>query len=131
MKDDRDQFILGPNVQHDTARNYVQEFDSTGHPYNLGALYSKTRLVRAQNDALETVGVVVRKAKMNRSKWQSLSHHKQQNCVVDEDLAGHNYNEFYDFLQSLALRWIKAFRKRLLVSVGFSRRASSLIPLDL
>lgn len=123
--------MLGPNVQHDTARNYLQQFDPSGHPQNLAAMHSKTRLIRAQNDALETVGVVVRKAKMNRSGWQSLTNAQKQSLVVHENVAGQNYDMIDDLFQRLALRWIKAFRMRLLVSMGRFCCTPLLINLDL
>ncbi|KEF62785.1 uncharacterized protein A1O9_00758 [Exophiala aquamarina CBS 119918] len=114
LHDDHDQFILGPNVQHDTARNYVQQFDFRGHPRNLASEHSTKRLYRAQNDALATVGVVVRKAKMSRSNWQALTNSQKQSLVLDENIAGQNCGMVDDLFQKLALRWIISFRRRLL-----------------
>ena len=108
--------ILGPNVQHDNARGYVQQFDSKGHPRNLESEQSHRRLIRAQNDALSTVGVVVRKAKMNRNPWQAMTEEQKHFLLLDENVAGANCGVMEDLLQRIALRWIVSFRRRLLVS---------------
>lgn len=131
LHDDHDQFILGPNVQHDTARNYVQQFDFRGHPRNLASDHSRNRLYRAQNDALATVGVVVRKAKMSRSSWQALTSNQKQTLVLHENIAGQNCGIIDDLFQKLALRWIMAFRKRLLVSMEAFQYASLLTHIDI
>lgn len=68
---------------------------------------------------------------MNRSGWQSLTNAQKQNLVVHENVAGQNYDMIDDLFQRLALRWIKAFRMRLLVSMGAFCCAPSLINLDL
>jgi hypothetical protein len=116
MLDENGDFILGPNVQHDTARGYVQEFDPRGHPQNLASELSRKRLIRAQNDALSTVGVVVRKAKQDRTTWQKMSEEQKHHLLLDENVTGANCGLVEDLAQRMATRWVIAFRRRLLVS---------------
>lgn len=105
---------MGPNVQRNTPRNYVQLFDAKGHPQNLASETSMRRLIRAQNDALSTVGVVVRRASMNRSPWQSMSDEQKHLLLLDENVAGANYGLVESLLQGLATRWIVTLRRRIL-----------------
>ncbi|EXJ79267.1 hypothetical protein A1O3_08768 [Capronia epimyces CBS 606.96] len=114
MRDDDGNFVLGPNVQHDTARNYIQHFDTQGHPKNLASEASQRRLIRAQNDALSTVGVVVRKAEMNRSPWQTMSDEQKHLLLLDENIAGANCGIAENIIQKLSTRWITCLRRRLL-----------------
>ncbi|EXJ96062.1 hypothetical protein A1O1_01188 [Capronia coronata CBS 617.96] len=114
LQDDSGNFILGPNVQHDTARNYIQHFDLRGHPQNLASEASRRRLIRAENDALSTVGVVVRKAKMNRSPWQTMSEKQKHMLLLEENVAGANWGLIVDLVQKISTRWIVCFRRRLL-----------------
>ncbi|KAL2427321.1 hypothetical protein ABEF95_011685 [Exophiala dermatitidis] len=115
LQDDRGDFVLGPNVQLCAARNYVQYFDSRGHPQNFASEASRTRLIRAQNDALSTVGVVVRKAKRTRSPWQSMSDEQKHMLLIGENIAGANLGIIVDVLQRLSTWWIVCFRRRLLI----------------
>lgn len=105
---------MGPNVQRNTTRNYVQLFDAKGHPQNLDSETSMRRLIRAQNDALSTVGVVVRRASMNRSPWQTMSDEQKHLLLLDENVAGANYGLVESLLQGLATRWIVTLRRRIL-----------------
>ncbi|KIX06924.1 uncharacterized protein Z518_04900 [Rhinocladiella mackenziei CBS 650.93] len=113
-QDDNGDFLLGPNIQHDTSRDYVQHFDARGHPQNLTSLASSRRFMRAQNDALSTVGVVVRKEKMNRSFWQTMSDEQKHQLLLDENILGAHFGLLVTFLQKLSTRWIVTFRRRLL-----------------
>ncbi|KAL2413523.1 hypothetical protein ABEF95_003954 [Exophiala dermatitidis] len=115
LQDDRGDFVLGPNVQLCAARNYVQYFDSRGHPQNFASEASRTRLIRAQNDALSTVGVVVRKAKRTRSSWQNMSDEQKHMLLISENIAGANLGIIVDVLQRLSTWWIVCFRRRLLI----------------
>lgn len=116
LLDEDGEFILGPNVQHDTAKDYIQEFDSRGHPQNLESELYRKRLIRAQNDALSTVGVVVRKAKRSRTSWQKMTEDQKHHLLLDENVAGANYGLVEDLVQRVATRWVIVFRRRLLVS---------------
>lgn len=106
---------MGPNVQHGAARGYVQQFDSRGHPQNLESEAARRRLIRAQNDALSTVGVVVRKAKMNRTVWQSMNEKQKLQILFDENNAGARFALVETLLHNLSTRWIATLRHRILV----------------
>ncbi|KIW17471.1 hypothetical protein PV08_04665 [Exophiala spinifera] len=115
LQDEDGEFILGPNVQHATARNYVQRFDSRGHPENLASEASRRRLRRAQNEVLSTVGVVVRKAKMNRSRWESMGDDQKHLLLLDENIAGANIGIVESVVLKMSTRWLSALRRRILV----------------
>lgn len=116
LQDEQGEFILGPNVQHGTARNYVQRFDSRGHPENLASEAARRRLRRAQNEVLSTVGVVVRKAKMNRSAWEDMGDDQKHQLLLDENIAGANFGVVESVVLKLSTRWLSALRRRILVS---------------
>ncbi|KIW42771.1 uncharacterized protein PV06_06285 [Exophiala oligosperma] len=115
LQDEQGEFILGPNVQHGTARNYVQRFDSRGHPENLASEAARRRLRRAQNEVLSTVGVVVRKAKMNRSAWEDMGDDQKHQLLLDENIAGANFGVVESVVLKLSTRWLSALRRRILV----------------
>ncbi|KAJ9606286.1 hypothetical protein H2200_009247 [Cladophialophora chaetospira] len=114
LQDEHGEFILGPNAQHDTRRDYVQDFDSRGHPRNIASQISRRRLLRAQNEALSTVGVVVRKAKANRTRWQSMTDQAKFELVVEENTTGAYLGIAESILQKLSTHWILNFRRRVL-----------------
>ncbi len=116
LQDENGEFILGPNVQHDTRRDYIQDFDSRGHPRNIASQISRRRLLRAQNEALSTVGVVVRKAKANRTHWQTMSKQEKFDIVVEENTVGAYLGIAESILQKLSTQWILNLRQRVLVS---------------
>jgi hypothetical protein len=116
LQDENGDLILGPNVQHDTGRNYIQDFDSRGHPRNIRSEISRRRLLRAQNEALYTVGVVVKKAKANRSRWQTMDDKQKFRLVVEENTAGACLGLSESILQRLSSHWILNLRQRVLVS---------------
>ncbi|KAK5371087.1 hypothetical protein LTR20_007306 [Exophiala xenobiotica] len=114
LQDENGDLIQGPNVQHDTARNYVQQFDARGHPQNLASEASRRRLRRAQNEVLSTVGVVVRKARAERSTWQSMSEEQKHLLLLDENIAGANFGIVESVVEKLSTRWLSTLRRRIL-----------------
>ena len=116
LQDDHGEFILGPNTQHDTRRDYVQDFDSRGHPRNIASQISRRRLLRAQNEALLTVGVVVKKAKASRTRWQTMTDQAKFELVVEENTTGAYLGIAESIVQKLSTHWILNFRRRVLVS---------------
>jgi len=114
--DDTGGFVLGPNTQHDTSRDYVQRYDRRGHPVHVASHEARLKLIRAQNEALETVGVVIRKARMDRSRWQTMNDEQKYRLLLDENTMGAYCGIVESILQKLSTRWILNFRRRLLVS---------------
>ncbi|EXJ71039.1 uncharacterized protein A1O5_06032 [Cladophialophora psammophila CBS 110553] len=114
VEDENGEFILGPNVQHNTDQNYVQQFDDRGHPRNPASETSRRRLLRAQNEALSTVGVVVRKAQKQRSSWQTMNDMQRYRLLLDEHATGAYCEIVETILQNMATHWILNFRRRLL-----------------
>ncbi|KIW71955.1 hypothetical protein PV04_00181 [Phialophora macrospora] len=121
LQDENGDLILGPNVQHDTGRNYIQDFDSRGHPRNIRSEISRRRLLRAQNEALYTVGVVVKKAKANRSRWQAMDDKQKFRLVVEENTAGAYLGLSESILQKLSSHWILNLRQRVLTYKSYLR----------
>ncbi|OAP54993.1 hypothetical protein AYL99_10693 [Fonsecaea erecta] len=114
LEDENGEFILGPNVQRRTDHNYIQQFDDRGHPRNLASETLRRRLLRAQNEALSTVGVVVRKAQMQRSWWQSMNDMQRYRLLLDEHATGAYCEIVETITQNVATHWIVNFRRRLL-----------------
>ncbi|KAI1612293.1 hypothetical protein EDD36DRAFT_440744 [Exophiala viscosa] len=114
LQDENGEFFMGPNAQHGTARGYVQQFDSRGHPQNLESEAARRRLIRAQNDALSTVGVVVRKAKKDRTSWQRMNEKQKVQVLFDENNAGARFALVETLLHNLSTRWIATLRHRIL-----------------
>ncbi|EXJ65404.1 hypothetical protein A1O7_01745 [Cladophialophora yegresii CBS 114405] len=114
LQDENGDLILGPNVQHDTGPSYIQDFDSRGHPRNVRSETSRRRLLRAQNEALYTVGVVVKKAKANRSRWQTMDDKQKFRLVVEENTTGAYIGLSESILQKLSTHWILNLRRRVL-----------------
>ena len=125
LEDENGNFILGPNVQHDTDRDYVQEFDSRGHPRNIASQSLQRRMLRAQNEALSTVGVVVRKAKASRSHWQTMNDDQKYRLVVEENMTGAYLGILENVLQKFSTQWILNLRRRMLVSFKNPHQAVS------
>jgi hypothetical protein len=113
--DENGNFILGPNFNHDAAPGYVQDFDSRGHPQNLKSQSYQRRLIRAQNEALSTVGVVVAKAKAKRPWWQSLSDEQKYQIFVRENLVGSCVGITQSIVLKLATTWLTNLHFRFLV----------------
>ena len=107
---------MGPNAQHDTDCDYVPDFDSRGHPRNIASRSLQRRLLRAQNEALSTVGVVVRKAKASRSQWQTMSDEQKYQLVVEENMTGAYLGIFESIIQKLSTHWMVNLRRRMLVN---------------
>ncbi|KIW83087.1 hypothetical protein Z517_02330 [Fonsecaea pedrosoi CBS 271.37] len=114
LEDENGEFILGPNVQRRTDHNYIQQFDDRGHPRNPASETLRRRLLRAQNEALSTVGVVVRKAQMQRSRWQSMNDAQRYRLLLDEHATGAYCEIVETVVQNVATHWIVNFRRRLL-----------------
>ncbi|KAK4945349.1 hypothetical protein LTR10_015508 [Elasticomyces elasticus] len=114
LQDENGDFVMGPNVQHGVARGYVQQFDSRGHPQNLESEAARRRLTRAQNDALSTVGVVVRQAKKKRTSWQSMGEKQKVQLLFEENDAGARFALGETLLHNLSTRWIATLRHRVL-----------------
>lgn len=131
LEDETGEFILGPNVQHDTGRDYIQDFDSRGHPRNIASHISRRRLLRAQNEALSTVGVVVRKAKESRSHWQTLDFSDKSHLIYQENLAGILLALLERVVQNVSSHWILNFRRRVVVSGTWLKASPLLMSQDL
>ncbi|KIX97681.1 uncharacterized protein Z520_06459 [Fonsecaea multimorphosa CBS 102226] len=114
LEDEKGDFIIGPNAQRQTDHDYIQQFDDRGHPRNLASETLRRRLLRAQNEALSTVGVVVRKAQMQRSWWQSMSDMQRYRLLLDEHATGAYCEIVETIAQNVATHWIINFRRRLL-----------------
>ena len=105
-------------MHHDSANHHKQSFDTKGHPQNSESQALRRRLIRAQNDALSTVGVVVRKARMNQGPWQTMSDEDKYLLLLDENIAGANCGIVESVLRQLSTRWIETFRRRMLVGLS-------------
>lgn len=115
LRDENGQFILSAHAQDNNSGDYVQLFDEGGHPENPVSNAAARRLRRAQNDVLETVGVVVRKEKMKQDPWQKVANKQKMNLLEEENISG----TLFRYLDRLTLAgcswWLVSLRRRLTV----------------
>lgn len=115
LRNEEGDFILGPNAQRDNTPGYIQEFDARGHPRNERSEHSRPKLRRAQNDVLAIVGVVVKRAKTNQSRWDTMTSKQKYHQLSDETVAGTLCRSLGEVYRRLSTRWIVAMRRRTMV----------------
>ncbi|RVX73996.1 hypothetical protein B0A52_02886 [Exophiala mesophila] len=112
LRDEEGDFIVGPNTQRNNASGYIQEFDARGHPHNERSEHSRLKLRRAQNDVLSIVGVVVKRAETNQSRWDAMTSKQKDQHLSAETVAGTLCRSLAEVYRRLSTRWIVAMRRR-------------------
>ena len=123
--------VTGPTIPL-TGEEYVQHYDSRGHPENRTSRSLARRSRRAQNDILTTVGVCVTVDKNGRMiRSTSVSHAKEQSerkqilSVISESEFGFWLGAAEGSLWTLLINGLGALRLRLEVRLSIHGNGSN------